>query len=273
MQNRISYQQLWSEQMQLRTNHNVYENPETARSYDNSLSIWIDGKKRATEMIEAGPEDTVLDIGCGPGILSIPLARRVRQVTGIDPSEAMLDLLRVHQHKERLSNIRIIKERWEQIDYQSLGQFDIVLASYSLNIKDMYRALLAMKAAARKRVYLYWFCGLTSWEKICHDLYPIVHNKSFSPYPKTDLLYGMLTEMGISANVTSLTDTAFDHVYPTMKDAIVNMRNRLGLAARDTQYDNVFREYIAGNYQPENESWRFKDTSNYVQIMWETKSE
>lgn len=271
MLSKIGYQQLWLEQM--RTNRNPYENPEAARSYDNSLSIWEDGEKRAARMIEAEPEDTVLDIGCGPGVLSIPLARRVCQVTAIDPSRAMLGLLRVHQYEERLSNIRIIEGHWEEMDYLSLGQFDLVIASYSLHMKDMCRALSAMNAAAKKRVYLYWFCGMTSWEKICHDLYPIVYNKSFSLYPKAELLYGMLSEMGISANVTSLADTAFDHVYPTMKDAIVNMRNRLGLETCDTRYDTVFRKYIANNYQSEGEGWRFKDKSNYVQIMWEPRSE
>jgi len=251
----------------------MYENPETARAYDNSLSVWKDGKNRVDRLIETDPQDTVLDIGSGPGVLSIPLARCVRQVTAIDPSKAMLDLLRVHQREEGLSNIRIIEGRWEEIDYLSLGQFDLVIASYSLHMKDMDRALSAMNAAAKKRVYLYWFCGMTSWEKICHDLYPLVHKQNFSLYPKTELLYGMLSEMGISANVTSLTGTAFDHVYPNMQAAIVNMRSRLGLETSDTRFDCLFRDYIISNYQSEGEGWRFKDKSNYVQIMWGTRSE
>ena len=271
MHSKVSYRQLWSEQMTAK--RNSYENPEAARAYDNSLSIWKDGENRAAGMIETNPLDTVLDIGSGPGVLSIPLARRVRQVTVIDPSRAMLDLLSAHQREEGLSNVKIIEGRWEEIDHRSLGRFDIVIASYSLHMKDMGSALSAINAAAKKRVYLYWFCGMTSWEKICHDLYPIVYKKRFSLYPKTELLYGMLSEMGISANVTSLAGTAFDHIYPNMQAAIVNMRSRLGLETSDTRFDGLFRDYINDHYHPEGEGWRFKDKSNYVQLMWEPKGE
>lgn len=38
-----------------------------------------------------GRDDNVLDIGCGTGRLTIPLARHVRSVTGLDISQAMLD--------------------------------------------------------------------------------------------------------------------------------------------------------------------------------------
>src|SRR5262245_30029322 len=43
------------------------------------------------EFSEAGPEDTVLDVACGPGILACAFARVVRHVTGIDLTPAMLD--------------------------------------------------------------------------------------------------------------------------------------------------------------------------------------
>ncbi|WP_240742072.1 class I SAM-dependent methyltransferase [Micromonospora zingiberis] len=41
-----------------------------------------------------GGDDTVIDLGCGTGQLSIPLAARVRAVVGVDPEPDMLALAR-----------------------------------------------------------------------------------------------------------------------------------------------------------------------------------
>lgn len=37
-----------------------------------------------------GADGVVLDLGCGPGTIAIPLARRVREVLAVDPDEEML---------------------------------------------------------------------------------------------------------------------------------------------------------------------------------------
>ena len=43
-----------------------------------------------TDLLCLGPGDTVIDLGCGTGLLSRPLARRVGVVAGVDPESAML---------------------------------------------------------------------------------------------------------------------------------------------------------------------------------------
>jgi 2-polyprenyl-3-methyl-5-hydroxy-6-metoxy-1,4-benzoquinol methylase len=40
------------------------------------------------------PDDTLLDVGCGPGRLSVPLAQRVKSVTSLDVSEEVLKFCR-----------------------------------------------------------------------------------------------------------------------------------------------------------------------------------
>ncbi|MFC5994048.1 class I SAM-dependent methyltransferase [Pseudonocardia hispaniensis] len=47
---------------------------------------------RLIEVLEVGPEDLVIDLGCGTGQLAIPMALRVRHVLGVDPEPDMLRL-------------------------------------------------------------------------------------------------------------------------------------------------------------------------------------
>lgn len=50
--------------------------------------------RRANEIAEAGADDHVVDIGCGPGNAARLAARRGARVTAIDPSRAMLRVAR-----------------------------------------------------------------------------------------------------------------------------------------------------------------------------------
>lgn len=52
--------------------------------YDEAAIAW------AAAAVGAGAASRVMDLGCGPGTLSVPLARLVGEVVGVDPEPAML---------------------------------------------------------------------------------------------------------------------------------------------------------------------------------------
>ena len=53
--------------------------------------------------------DLWLDIGAGGGRYALPLALHVREVVAIDPSPAMLSVLREDAAAEGIANIRVIE--------------------------------------------------------------------------------------------------------------------------------------------------------------------
>ncbi len=55
--------------------------------------------------VQPRPEDSLLDVACGPGIVSCFFAARVSHVTGLDAVPAMLDTARGFQAERGLSNI------------------------------------------------------------------------------------------------------------------------------------------------------------------------
>jgi SAM-dependent methyltransferase len=85
-----------------------------------------------------GRDSSVLDLGCGPGTVAIPLARRVRVVTAVDPDEEML------AEGRRLAagtpNIRWL--RGDSTMLRELPAFDHIVMGRSFHWMDR-RAVLA----------------------------------------------------------------------------------------------------------------------------------
>ncbi len=94
---------------------------------------------------------SVLDIGCGPGTLALPLAGLVRRVTALDFSANMLALLKQQAQDQGIVNISTHKLAWED-DWQPQGitPHDLTIASRSLAVRDLRAALERLTSYARK---------------------------------------------------------------------------------------------------------------------------
>jgi len=84
------------------------------------------------------PSDRVLEIGAGTGIFTLPIARRCREVTAVDISESMLEILKGKAAGEGLGNIRTIAGNAETIDLE--GPYTVACAFSSLEYLADLRA-------------------------------------------------------------------------------------------------------------------------------------
>ena len=88
----------------------------------------------------------VLDIGCGGGLMSEPMARLGAEVTGIDASEKNIKIAKTHSEKNGLK-INYLNKSPEQLDYNQT--YDVILnleiiehvEDVNLYIKSCYRLL------------------------------------------------------------------------------------------------------------------------------------
>jgi len=147
------------------------------------------------------PDWTVLDIGCGPGTLAIPLAKKVRSVTALDVSSEMLRHLKANAKSAGVSNIRYINASWEEaIARKQVGVHDVVVASRSLSPVNIKEMLLKLNSVAGQAAYI---------------TLPIVHlpfdwevyraiGRGGRRHPAYIYVYNMLYQMGIPANVEVL---------------------------------------------------------------------
>jgi len=80
---------------------------------------WIDG------LVSLGGK-TVLDVGCGGGILSDSMARKGAQVTGIDLSVKALRVAQLHALEAGTRNVAYREVSAEAIALEQPGNFDVV---------------------------------------------------------------------------------------------------------------------------------------------------
>lgn len=136
-----------------------------------SSGDWDDKSKEMAVSVQKSPyvddfisrmqisaDDTVLDIGCGPGTLAIPLAKQVKEVIAIDFSAKMLEELEKYAKEEGLTNIKTYHLSWED-DWSVLPQVDIAVASRSFEVKDIDNALSKMNEKVKKACYITYKAG------------------------------------------------------------------------------------------------------------------
>jgi ubiquinone/menaquinone biosynthesis C-methylase UbiE len=100
---------------------------------------------RIVQWAGTGPEDTVLDVACGPGLLACAFARVAKHATGMDMTPAMLEQARKTQQEQGLKNVS-----WKQGDVYSLpfpdAHFSIVSSRFAFHhLQDPLSALKEMK--------------------------------------------------------------------------------------------------------------------------------
>lgn len=94
----------------------------------------------------AEPGDAWLDIGAGGGRYALPLALVTREVIALDPSDAMLGILRQSMEEFGVPNIRVVQSRWPAAEPI---RADVCLISHiGYDIENLGPFLDAMEAAA-----------------------------------------------------------------------------------------------------------------------------
>ena len=94
------------------------------------------------------PEDTLLDIGAGGGRYALPLAKRLREVIAVEPSERMRSVLMEGMREYGIQNIRIVDARWP---LNTALKADVVFISHvGYDIEDIGLFLNAMEVSARR---------------------------------------------------------------------------------------------------------------------------
>ncbi|QHM77642.1 Aklanonic acid methyltransferase DauC [Mixta theicola] len=144
---------------------------------------------------------TLLDMGCGPGSVCLPLADKLTHVYGVDYSQGMLQAARKRAQQAGVDNLRLIRRAWEE-NWDDLPVCDIAVASRSTLVADLAQALAKLNQKARLRVY-------TTHLVRPYFISPLIQRllgREVTAYPTYIYAVNLLYQMGIYAHVDFIRD-------------------------------------------------------------------
>ena len=234
-----------------------------ARRFSQSIND-NDRPAQIISKLDIDPEYTVLDIGAGPGTLTIPLAKIVKHVTVVEPSSRMLACLKENATNEGLKNITCINKKWEDVHPgEDLDEYDVVIASYSLSMMDMKAALSKMDKVARQSVHLFTFTGDRMWDYT--ELWPRLYDEKYQAGPDYIYLYNILYQIGIRADV-EISTTEHKQRFSNLEEAVEQWKESLDISTPEAE--DMIRSHLTVKLIREDGSLWSKNTMKAVSICW-----
>ena len=125
------------------------------------------------------PARSLLDVGSGPGRFSLLAAPRATQVTAVDPSRRMLEILRKRAREAGLANVRTVHGPWQEVEVEPA---DVVLCSHVVTlVADVGPFIAKLHAHARHRVLLY--VGAYAVDAVLDPFWRHFHDQPRKPGP------------------------------------------------------------------------------------------
>lgn len=275
----IDWNGIWREQR--RRHHEANQNSTDASFWDAkdaARRFYQTAQENSGERIEKTLRDLpltgtsrVLDVGAGPGALALPIARQVDHVTAVEPSEGMRSVLEENIVAERIDNIDVVPKRWEDVSVADdlSPPYDIVFASYSLDVPDIRDAVRKLEEASSRYVYIYWFVGESSWDAMSRELWPLLHGSSYAPSPRCNVLYNVLYSMGIYPNIKTF---PLRHInrFANLSEAFDHFAPKYSITTEEQK--EVLRQCLERHVRSEGDTVIMPGHSTRVKIWWEKKN-
>jgi SAM-dependent methyltransferase len=184
------------------------------------------------------PESTVLDVGAGTGRHTLAIAPHAKRVVAVEPSAAMLALLREDLDAQQLRNVETIASGWLEADVEPV---DAVICSHVLYpIADPVPFIRKLESAAKQRVYLYIRVDpLPTDMGLWSEFYGI----PLQSQPAYLDLITLLAQIGIAADV-QVVHHRFTWTFASLEEAVEHVRNTLCLHDVDAAATSKLRSLL-----------------------------
>jgi len=186
----------------------------------------------------------VLDVGCGAGAASLPLAVQAGTLIGVDPSP---DLLAAFETRARATGraVRTLQGHWPAIAPQTPVADVVVCHHVAYNVPDLPAFVQALTDHARRRVVL----ELTARHPLSdfNDLWLRFHGIVRPTEPTADTAEAVLRAMGVAPERRDWIAPPLGEALLDPADLVALTRRRLCLpATRDPEIAAALAEHGAG---------------------------
>lgn len=191
--------------------------------------------------LEALPEaGVVLDVGCGAGAASLPLARKARRLVGVDATPGMLAMFG-HRARAAGAAFTAVEGRWPDVAAVTPMADVAVCHHVAYNAPDLATFAARLTDHARQRVVL----ELTDAHPMSrlNTLWLTFHHVFRPTTPTADDAVAVLQELGLAPQRQDWTEQQGSEVlsFASRSDAVAWVRRRLCLGAeRDPEIERAF---------------------------------
>jgi SAM-dependent methyltransferase len=178
-----------------------------------------------TAQLRANPGWTALDIGGGTGAWAALMAQSARHVTVVEPSSAMIAVMRKNLAAAAIKNVEIVQQKWPEAQVDT---HDLTLCAHAMyGFADFAAFVHSIEAITRH------ICVLILRAPIPEDLLSVAAMRIWGhPYDSPDfqVAYNALIQMGIFPNVLMEDTGLWDPwISPSMEEAFAETKRKLNL--------------------------------------------
>lgn len=211
-----------------------------------------------------GSTQTVLDIGAGTGRWTLPLAKVARRVTAVEPSAAMLGILRENAATARADNIDTVQSTWDEA---AIECHDIAVCAHAMySSPDLAAFVGKMEQYARKRCYL--AMRLFPSDGIMSELARSIYGLP-SDSPNFIIAYNALYSLGIYANVL-VEESNYHWTNHDIESALARAKRHLHLGS-NTEYDELIHRTLVRRLINDEGAYRWPDGMHSALLWWQIK--
>lgn len=141
--------------------------------------------------------NTILDIGCGTGNISLNIKKKFKKIYALDYSSQMLKIYLQNAKNKNISNINTYLKSWDE-EFKDVPKCDIVIASRAMQgLDDIEKYLLKIDSFTKKRAYVTYKTNKSFFDK---KLYKVLDIKK-EPSPDYIYILNILYNLDINANL------------------------------------------------------------------------
>ncbi|ALJ21590.1 hypothetical protein AOA12_17495 [Microbacterium sp. No. 7] len=179
--------------------------------------------------------DTVLDIGCGPGRLTVPMARRAASVTAMDSSPKMLAGCAAACEAAGVGNVTTLPLDWhDAVAGGNVDRHDVVVCSRTAALDDLER----LSGFARKRVAIVLWANAPSIPPILDRLFAGAQEQRLGAAPghravralSYNVSFNVAYDLGYEPNVAIVPD-GFARTFASAEEQYDYLRDLRPMAA------------------------------------------
>lgn len=249
-----------------------------AASYNKMSALEAELTENQVRALPLRPEDTVLDLGCGCGRLTVPIAKRVRAVTAMDSSERMLENCMANAAAAGCENVTpLFLDFFEAEAGVNVPVHDVAFVSRSAALGDLEKVSTFASRIAAALI----FANAPSIPELLGELFrgtaeaPPQH-PGRPMRPRTDrrlaynVMWNTVYDLGYEPNVAIVED-GFRQVYATPEEACDDLRM---LSKQEIVHEDIYRENVLRFLsQREDGNWQLFLKTRTAVLWWETHPE